>query len=196
MRVVTWNVNSVKQRLPRLLPWLDEREPDVVCLQETKLTDEAFRQLLGEPLAQRGYEIAVRGEASWNGVAILSRVGLEEVVGELDGAPGFPDPEARALAATCDGVRVWSVYVPNGREPGSEHYEYKLKWLASLRDAVAAGPEEVLVCGDMNMNVAPDLKALDAMFAAQAKEAHSDTAEYQRKLDSGAAAAAKADEKK
>jgi exodeoxyribonuclease-3 len=151
MRVVTWNVNSVKQRVPRLLPWLDEREPDVVCLQETKLTDEAFRELLGDALGERGYAIAVRGEASWNGVAILSRVGLEDVVTELEGAPGFPKPEARAVAATCGGVRVWSVYVPNGREPGSDHYEYKLKWLASLRDAVAAGPDEVLVCGDMNL---------------------------------------------
>ena len=151
MRVVTWNVNSVKQRVPRLLPWLDERQPDVVCLQETKLTDEAFRDLLGDAVGERGYEIAVRGEASWNGVAILSRVGLEDVVTELDGAPGFPNPEARAVAATCGGVRVWSVYVPNGREPGSEHYEYKLKWLASLRDVVAAGPDAVLVCGDMNI---------------------------------------------
>jgi exodeoxyribonuclease-3 len=151
MRVVTWNVNSVKQRVPRLLPWLDEREPDVVCLQETKLTDDAFTELLGDALGERGYEIATRGEASWNGVAILSRVGLEEVATELDGAPGFPNPEARAVAATCGGVRVWSVYVPNGREPGSEHYEYKLKWLASLRDAVAAGPDSVMVCGDMNI---------------------------------------------
>jgi exodeoxyribonuclease-3 len=151
MRVVTWNVNSVKQRVPRLFPWLDEREPDVVCLQETKLTDEAFRDLLGDALRERGYEIAVRGEASWNGVAILSRVGLEEVVTEFDDWPGFPNPEARAVAATCGGVRVWSVYVPNGREPNSEHYEYKLKWLASLRDAVAAGPDAVMVCGDMNI---------------------------------------------
>jgi exodeoxyribonuclease-3 len=151
MRVVTWNVNSVKQRVPRLFPWLDEREPDVVCLQETKLTDEAFRDLLGDALGERGYEIAVRGEASWNGVAILSRVGLEEVVTEFDDWPGFPNPEARAVAATCGGVRVWSVYVPNGREPNSEHYEYKLKWLASLRDAVAAGPDAVMVCGDMNI---------------------------------------------
>jgi exodeoxyribonuclease-3 len=151
MRVVTWNVNSVKQRVPRLLPWLDEREPDVVCLQETKLTDEAFRDLLGDALRERGYEIAVRGEASWNGVSIVSRVGLEDVVTEFDDWPGFPNPEARAVAATCGGVRVWSVYVPNGREPHSEHYEYKLKWLASLRDAVAAGPGAVMVCGDMNI---------------------------------------------
>ena len=151
MRVATWNVNSVKQRLPRLLPWLDERNPDVVCLQETKLADDALRDLLGDELADRGYEVAVHGEASWNGVAILSRVGLEDVVPGLAGAPGFPHPEARALAATCGGIRVYSVYVPNGREPGSEHYEYKLAWLAALRDAVAAGPEATLVCGDVNI---------------------------------------------
>jgi exodeoxyribonuclease-3 len=151
VRVATWNVNSVKQRVHRLLPWLDERSPDVVCLQETKLADDAFEELLGEELAARGYEAALHGQATWNGVAILSRVGLEDVVAGLAGAPGFPDPEARAVAATCGGVRVFSLYVPNGREPGSEHFEYKLAWLAALRDALAAGPEEVLVCGDMNI---------------------------------------------
>jgi len=151
VRLATWNVNSVKQRLPRLLPWLDERQPDVLCLQETKLADEAFRKLLGEELAARGYEVAVHGEASWNGVAILSRVGLEEVAPGLAEAPGFPHPEARAVAATCGGVRVFSVYVPNGREPGSDHYEYKLEWLAALRDVVAAGPQATVVCGDMNI---------------------------------------------
>jgi exodeoxyribonuclease III len=151
VRVATWNVNSVKQRLPRLLPWLDERRPDIVCLQETKLADDAFQELLRDELTGRGYEIAVHGEATWNGVAILSRVGLEDVSPGLAGAPGFPHPEARAVAATCGGVRVLSVYVPNGREPGSEHYEYKLAWLAALRDAVAAGPEATVVCGDVNI---------------------------------------------
>ena len=151
MRVATWNVNSVKQREARLLPWLDERSPDVVCLQETKLADDAFRELLQDELSERGYEVATHGEASWNGVAILSRAGLEDVVAGLDGAPGFPHPEARALAATCDGVRVLSIYVPNGREPGSEHYEYKLEWLAALRAVLAAGPEATVVCGDVNI---------------------------------------------
>jgi exodeoxyribonuclease III len=151
MRIATWNVNSAKQRLPRLLPWLDERRPDVVCLQETKLADDAFRDLLRDELSGRGYEAAVHGEASWNGVAILSRVGLEDVSPGLAGAPGFPHPEARALAATCAGIRVFSIYVPNGREPGSEHYEYKLAWLAALREAVAAGPEASVVCGDVNI---------------------------------------------
>jgi exodeoxyribonuclease-3 len=167
VRVATWNVNSVKQRLPRLLPWLDEREPDVVCLQETKLADEALLELFGDELGGRGYELAVHGEASWNGVAILSRVGLEDVVPGLDGGPGFPHQEARALAATCGGLRVWSVYVPNGREPGSEHYEYKLQWLAALRAAVAPGAERTLICGDMN--IAP----ADAdLFDPEAYEGH------------------------
>jgi exodeoxyribonuclease-3 len=151
VRIATWNVNSVKQRVPRLLPWLDERRPDVVCLQETKLADDAFTELLGDELAGRGYEVAVHGEATWNGVAILSRVGLADVVAGIEGAPGFPNPEARAISATCDGIRVVSVYVPNGRTPGSEHYAYKLEWLAALRAMVAAGPDATVVCGDMNI---------------------------------------------
>lgn len=151
MRIATWNVNSVKQRVPRLLPWLDQRRPDVVCLQETKLADNAFMDLLGDDLAERGYAAALYGEAQWNGVAILSRAGVQDVVRGVEGAPGFPNPEARAVAATCGGIRVFSVYVPNGREPGSEHYEYKLAWLASLREVLAAGPDAMVVCGDMNI---------------------------------------------
>ena len=100
VRVATWNVNSVKQRVGRLLPWLEERSPDVVCLQETKLTDEAFAELLGEELAGRGYEFATYGEAQWNGVALLSKVGLADVERGFPGAPGFPHPEARAVSAT------------------------------------------------------------------------------------------------
>lgn len=151
VRIVTWNVNSAPKRVPRLLPWLDERKPDVVCLQETKVTDEAFRELLGKELAERGYEYAAHGESAWNGVAILSRVGLDDPVSGIEGGPGFPHPEARAVAATCGGVRVVSVYVPNGREPDSDHYRYKLEWLAALRDMVAAGPESTVVCGDVNI---------------------------------------------
>jgi exodeoxyribonuclease-3 len=151
MRVATWNVNSVKQRVPRLLLWLDQRQPDVVCLQETKLADTVFTELLGEELARRGYSLAMHGEAQWNGVAILSKVGLDDVVAGLAGAPGFPRPEARAVSATCGGIRVYSVYVPNGRVPGSEHYRYKLAWLAALREVVGAGPQAAMVCGDMNI---------------------------------------------
>ena len=151
MRIATWNVNSIKQRMPRLVPWLDERRPDVVCLQETKLADEALTDLLGDELGARGYEFAAHGEAAWNGVAILSRVGLADVTTGLSDAPGFPHPEARAIAATCDGLRVHSVYVPNGRVPESDHYEYKLEWLAALRAVVAAAGPATVVCGDMNI---------------------------------------------
>jgi len=151
MRIATWNVNSVKQRTPRLLPWLDERRPDAVCLQETKLADDAFVALLGEELSRRGYALALHGEPSWNGVAILSRVGLEDVVTGITDAPGFPHPEARAISATCGGIRIVSVYVPNGRTPDSEHYEYKLAWLAALRTMIAERPEDTIVCGDMNI---------------------------------------------
>lgn len=151
MRVATWNVNSAKQRIPRLVPWLEQRRPDVVCIQETKLTDEAFAEALGGKLDELGYAIVHHGEPRWNGVAILSRVGLDDVTFGLEGAPGFPHAEARAVAATCAGVRVHSVYVPNGREPDSEHYHYKLAWLAALRTVVAAGPSDTMVCGDMNI---------------------------------------------
>jgi exodeoxyribonuclease-3 len=151
VRVATWNVNSVKQRVPRLLPWLDQRRPDVVCLQETKLADDAFVELLGAELDRRGYAAAVHGEGRWNGVAILSRVGLDEVATGIAGAPGFPHPEARAVSATCGGIRMHSVYVPNGRVPDSDHYQYKLAWLAALEQAVGAGPEAAMVCGDMNI---------------------------------------------
>ncbi len=151
MRVATWNVNSVKQRLPRLLDWLDQRRPDVVCLQELKMTDDVFATLIGPDLTDRGYLFASNGEPQWNGVALLSRVGLDDVTIGIPGAPGFPHVEGRAISATCGGVRVHSLYVPNGREPGSDHYTYKLEWLAKLRDQVAADPSDVLVCGDMNI---------------------------------------------
>jgi exodeoxyribonuclease-3 len=144
-------VNSVRQRLLRLLPWLDERRPDIVCLQETKLADDAFTDLLGAELAGRGYALALHGETQWNGVAILSRVGLDDIVAGIPGAPGFPHPEARAVSATAGGIRVHSVYVPNGRVPDSEHYHYKLAWLAALEGEVRAGPEAAMVCGDMNI---------------------------------------------
>src|SRR3954449_5892730 len=137
--------------MPRLLPWLDERRPDVLCLQETKLADEAFAELLGKELEDRGYEVASHGEAAWNGVAILSRVGLEDVVRGIEGAPGFPNPEARAGSATCDGIRVVCIYVPNGRVPDSDHYRYKLAWLESLTAMVASRPGPTVVLGDMNI---------------------------------------------
>jgi exodeoxyribonuclease III len=153
VRLATWNVNSLKARLPRVEEWLAYAEPDVLCLQETKLADDAFPAMAFSAL---GYEAVHHGEGRWNGVAILSRVGISDVVdGFADDGPA--DPEARLLTATCGGVRVSTVYVPNGRAVGHEHFFYKLEWLARLRrhlDAVADPSSDVVVCGDVN--VAPD----------------------------------------
>jgi exodeoxyribonuclease-3 len=151
VRIATWNVNSVRSRMPRLLPWLDQRRPDVVCLQETKLPDDQFQELLGAELAGRGYQVAHHGEGRWNGVALASRVGLEDVARGLPDEPGFPEPEARAVSATCAGLRVTSVYVPNGRTPDDPHYRYKLAWLGALRDSVAPHRDHTVICGDMNI---------------------------------------------
>ena len=151
MRIATWNVNSVGARLPRLLEWLRDTAPDAVCLQETKSTADAFPHA---EVGELGYEVAVHGDGRWNGVAILSKVGLDDVVRGLVDEPGYPDPETRAVAATCGGVRLWSVYVPNGREPGHDHYAYKLAWLAALRDTVAADVvthPHLAVLGDFNV---------------------------------------------
>jgi exodeoxyribonuclease III len=148
-RLATWNVNSVTARLPRLLDWLELASPDVVCLQETKTA--AFP--VGE-VTKLGYEVAAYGVSSWNGVAVLSRVGIEDMRAGFANEPGFPDPEARAISATCGGMRVWSVYVPNGRTPDDPHYAYKLAWLAALRDALAAdlaAHESLAICGDFNV---------------------------------------------
>ena len=154
MRIATWNVNSVMARLPRLVEWLEQTAPDVACLQETKVAAGAFPAEAVEPL---GYAVAHHGEGRWNGVAVLSRVGLAEVTRGLPGDPGFPDEstlEARTLAATCGPVRVRSVYVPNGRTPDDPHYAYKLRWLNALAatakaEAAAAGPFAVM--GDFNI---------------------------------------------
>jgi exodeoxyribonuclease III len=151
MRLATWNVNSVKARLPRLLTWLAETRPDVVCLQETKVPDGAFP---AAEVGDLGYVSASHSDGRWNGVAVLSRVGLDDVQVGFAGEPGFPDPEARALSATCGDLRVWSVYVPNGRTPDSPHYEYKLAWLDALRSALRLeldSGRELVVCGDFNI---------------------------------------------
>jgi len=157
----------------------------VVCLQELKLTEDAFAALLGEQLTARGYEFAAYGEARWNGVALLSRVGLADVVRGFDGAPGFPHQEARAVSATCAGVRVHSLYVPNGRVPDSEHYKYKLDWLAALRSVLASGPAEVMVCGDMN--IAPgDADVFDPVaYIGQTHVTGPERAALQALLDTG-----------
>ncbi len=154
MRIATWNVNSVLARLPRLEDWLEQVAPDVACLQETKVDDDGFPS---DAVTKLGYEVAHHGEGRWNGVAVLSRVGLADVARGLPGDPGFPDQgttEARTLAATCGPVRVRSVYVPNGRTPTDPHYAYKLRWLDALRAAVAddaAGDRPFAMMGDYNV---------------------------------------------
>jgi exodeoxyribonuclease III len=154
VRIATWNVNSVTARLPRLVDWLEQAAPDVACLQETKVGDDAFP---AESVMALGYEAASHGTGRWNGVAVLSRVGLTDVVRGLPGDPGFPDEstlEPRTLAATCGPLRVRSVYVPNGRAPGVPHYAYKLRWLAALKNAVAgdaAGQRPFALMGDFNV---------------------------------------------
>ncbi|RJQ81428.1 exodeoxyribonuclease III [Amycolatopsis panacis] len=155
MRVATWNVNSIVPRLPRVLDWLEHTAPDVLCLQELKNTTEAFPV---EPVRALGYEVAAYGLGRWNGVAIVSKVGLEDVVRGLPGEPQFDgESQARAVGATCGGVRVWSVYVPNGREPENPHYAYKLEWLSALHGLVGtelSTERPFAVLGDFN--VAPD----------------------------------------
>ncbi len=150
MRLATWNVNSLKARLERVEAWLDEVQPDVLCLQETKLADDAFPALT---LAGLGYDGVHHGQGRWNGVAILSRVGVDEVVhGFADGGP--TDPEARLVTARCGGAVVVSAYAPNGREVGHEQYDYKLAWFDRLLahlDAVATADDDVVVCGDLNI---------------------------------------------
>jgi exodeoxyribonuclease III len=166
VRLATWNVNSVKARLPRLLEWLAETEPDIVCLQETKCAAALFP---AAEVGELGYQAAAHGDGRWNGVALLSRVGLDQVSLGFPGEPGYAGepagltlidepgprkPEARAIGANCGGIRIWSLYAPNGRTPESAHYAYKLDWFAALRTALAAelSHEPALAaCGDFNV---------------------------------------------
>jgi exodeoxyribonuclease-3 len=164
VRIATWNVNSLKVRLPRVEEWLGYAQPDVVCLQETKLADTAFPGMTFQAL---GYDAAHHGEGRWNGVAILSRVGLDDVAAGFTDADE-PDTDARLLWATCGGVRVASVYVPNGREVGHDHYRYKLDWLARLRSHLEThcDPARPLtVCGDFNIAPTDDDVWDPAVFA-------------------------------
>ena len=164
MRLATWNVNSLKARMARVEEWLDYARPDVLCMQETKLADAAFPSMA---FAALGYEVAHHGDGRWNGVAIASRIGLDDV------AEGFGDlapelggaladevaAESRLLAASCGGVRVVSVYVPNGRSLDNEQFGAKLEWLDRLERwlAASASPDAPLaVCGDFN--IAPEDK--------------------------------------
>jgi exodeoxyribonuclease-3 len=150
MRIATWNVNSLRARMERVEAWLGEVQPDVVCLQETKLADDAFPALTFEAM---GYECAHHGQGQWNGVAILSKVGLDDVVHNF--APGIePDPDARIITATCGGIRTTCCYVPNGRALDHEHYRYKLSWLDRLLDHLrreSDPSQSVVVTGDFNI---------------------------------------------
>jgi exodeoxyribonuclease-3 len=151
LKLATWNVNSLKVRLPHLLQWLALEQPDIVCLQETKTEDAKF------PLSEiesAGYRVIFSGQPTYNGVAILSRIPAEEVIA---GIPGFPDPQKRLLTATYAGVRVICAYVPNGQSVGSEKYAYKLGWLRALNDWLREELERfprLALLGDYN--VAPE----------------------------------------
>ncbi|MDO4888871.1 MAG: exodeoxyribonuclease III [Actinomycetaceae bacterium] len=167
MRIATWNINSIRARHERALGVLERWDLDVLLLQETKCKPEQFPL---EGFAQAGYEVAAHGLDQWNGVAIVSRVGIDDVDIGFAGQPAFakedeagnplatPKVEARAIGATCGGVRAWSLYVPNGRSVDDPHYRYKLDFLAKLRDeaaaALAADSNAHLILGG-DWNVAP-----------------------------------------
>jgi exodeoxyribonuclease III len=149
VRLATWNVNSLSARLPLVLEWLEANQPDVLCIQETKLADAAFPH---DAFKDLGYEVAHHGDGRWNGVGIVSRLGLDDPV------PGLGSDEdahgCRMIAATCDGIRVHSVYVPNGRSLDNEFYEIKLAWLSRLRSYLEETCDpggDVAVCGDFNV---------------------------------------------
>jgi exodeoxyribonuclease-3 len=154
MRVATWNVNSVKSRLPRLLAWLADRQPDVLLLQETKSLQDAWPEAV---FAELGYASAHLGTGRWNGVAVLSRVGMEQLTPGLPGQPAFEGVlEPRAMGVSCAGIRLWSLYVPNGRKAGSPHYAYKLAFLEALQahaalEAAALDGAPLGLLGDFNV---------------------------------------------
>lgn len=154
MRIATWNVNSIRSRIDRVTDWLQRGDVDVLAMQETKCTDAQFPTM---PFAALGYDVAHIGLSQWNGVAIASRVGLEDVQIGFAGQPAWDGTtEARAIGATCNGVRVWSLYIPNGRTVEDPHYQYKLEWLAALRNTakgwLADDPTTpVALVGDWNI---------------------------------------------
>ena len=183
MRIATWNVNSITARLPRVTEWLQVSGTDVLCLQETKVAADKFP---AGAFSELGYETAHYGQGRWNGVAVISRVGIESVERGFPGDPGFPDDEtleARAMGATCGGVRVWSLYVPNGRTPDDPHYAYKLAWFSALTSHLreqAAALTPLAVVGDFN--VAPtDADVWDpAKFAGATHVTDAERAAFER----------------
>ncbi len=186
MRLATWNVNSLRTRIDRVEAFLDRHEVDVLALQETKAREDQL-PLMG--LQSRGYDVAAVGHDQWNGVAIVSRVGLENVAVGFPGMPGYGEPlaaEARALGAVCGGVRVWSLYVPNGRKPDDPHYVYKLDWLSRLREAAGdwLGTPTAMV-GDWNICPTDDDVFDVSQFRNSTHVTPSERAAFQRFLDDG-----------
>jgi len=154
MRIVTWNVNSLNVRMERVTEWIKLLAPDVLCLQETKLGNDDFPH---DAFTELGYESAHHGQGQWNGVAIISKVGLDDVRNDFADGRDEPDKDARIIWATCGGVRVASCYVPNGRSLDDDHYTYKLDWLDRLSadlDANTSPDQDICVVGDFN--IAPD----------------------------------------
>jgi exodeoxyribonuclease-3 len=190
MRVATWNVNSIRSRIDRVERFLERQQVDVLALQETKARDDQWPTMGLDAL---GYEVASYGLNQWNGVAIVSRVGIEDVQRGFDGIPSYGEPpvvEARAMGATCGGVRTWSLYVPNGRAVGDPHLDYKLRWLAALetnaRSWLAAAPDlPVALTGDWN--IAPqDEDVWDmAVFATSTHVTPPERAAFQAVVDAG-----------
>ena len=184
MRFATWNINSLNVRQERVEQWLADVQPDVVCFQETKIADSAFPQLAFEAM---GYSAAHHGEGRWNGVAILSRVGLDDVsFGFADGAE--PDAEARLMTARCDGITVVTVYVPNGRALDADHYQYKLAWLDRLGahlDAVARRHAPMMVAGDFNIAPTDDDLYDPAAFVGQTHVSPPEREKLQALFDRG-----------
>ena len=185
MRIATWNVNSLRSRIDRVEAFLQRHDVDVLALQETKAREDQL-PLMG--LSVLGYDITAVGHDQWNGVAIISRVGIEDVEVGFPGQPTWGDPakaEARALGATCGGVRVWSLYVPNGRKIGDPHYVYKLEWLAKLRDAARAMTGDVALVGDWNIAPQDDDVFDITRFATSTHVTPPERAAFQAFLDDG-----------
>src|SRR5215218_3498540 len=186
VRIATWNVNSIRSRIDRVEQLLDRHEIDVLALQETKAREDQL-PLMG--LQGRGYDVAAAGTNQWNGVAIVSRVGIEDVQIGFEGMPGFGDPlaaESRAIGAVCGGVRIWSLYVPNGRKVDDPHFVYKLDWLARLREAAAAwrGADTALV-GDWNIAPQDDDVFDIAQFKTSTHVTPPERAAFQAFVDDG-----------
>ena len=188
MRIATLNVNSIRSRIDRVEAWLQRTDVDVLAIQETKATDAQFPF---DRLSALGYEVAHHGLNHWNGVAIVSRVGLEDVTPSFPDAPAWGDPpvvEARALTATCGGVKVTSVYVPNGRQLEDPHMAYKLQWLSALRQqaqhSVEAG-ETAAIMGDWN--IAPQDEDVWSMeyYLDKSHVSPPERAAFQAVLDTG-----------